>query len=144
MVTRADKFTLTRKKITIYTDFGNNFEKNPFTGFLAKYENEDAVKQSLSNLLRTQLGERFYDSNKGSKLADLLFENPTFMDLELVKANIREVIGKYERRVILQDVRFTNPTESIDVNEIYITIVFQIQNVLDQEFELNFNIQRVR
>lgn len=141
---RADKFTLTRKKFVVYTDFGNNFEKNPFTGFLAKYENEDAVKQSLSNLLRTQLGERFYDSKKGSKLADLLFENPSFMDLELAKANIRDVIGRYEKRVLLRDVRFTNPTESIDVNEIYITIVFQIQNILDEEFELNFNIQRVR
>lgn len=141
---RADKFTLTRKKFVVYTDFGNNFEKNPFTGFLAKYENEDAVKQSLSNLLRTQLGERFYDSKKGSKLADLLFENPSFMDLELAKANIRDVIGRYEKRVLLRDIRFTNPTESIDVNEIYITIVFQIQNILDEEFELNFNIQRVR
>lgn len=141
---RADKFTLTRKKLLIYTDFGTNFEKNPFTGFLAKYENEDAVKQSLSNLMQTQLGERFYDSKKGSKLAEMLFENPSFMEYELVKANIKEIISKYERRVILIDVRFTNPTEALDVNELYITLVFQIQNILDETFELNFNIKRVR
>ena len=90
------------------------------------------------------MGERFYDSKKGSKLADILFENPSFMDLELVKANIREVVSKYEPRAIIQDVRFTNPAESIDVNELYVTIVFQIRNVLDEVFELNFNIQRVR
>lgn len=140
----ADKFTLTRKKFLVYSDFTNNFDKNPFTGFLAKSENEQAVKQSIKNILQTMPGERFYDSNKASKLWELLFENPTSIDLHIAEIQIKEVLATFEPRAIVHTVDFSNPEFNLDRNELTMKIVFSIQNLLDERFELDFTIKRVR
>ena len=141
---RADKFTLTRKKFLVYTDFTTNFDRNPFTGYLAKVENEEAVKQAMKNLIQTRLGERFYDSNKGSKIWDMLFENPTTLDYTIAETQIREMISAWEPRAIIHKVHFTQPELNLDRNELTLKIVFGIQNLLDDQFDLDFTIKRVR
>lgn len=121
-----------------------NFDKNPFTGFLATSENEDSVKNALRNLLLTNKGERFYDSDKGGGIRDRLFEltDPSnYGDFELIKMDIKSTIAAYEPRAIVQDVYIEpNPNE----NSLYIQIVFQVRNVQDQVFNLDLHIERVR
>ena len=73
-MSRADKNTLEQKKREIYSDFLNNFDQNPFTGVLARVTNEESVAQSLKNITLTNRGERFYNSNKGSRIRSSLFE----------------------------------------------------------------------
>lgn len=137
----ADKYTLERKKIEIYSDFHNSFEINPLTGFLARTTNEEAVRQSVKNILLTDVGERFYDSNKGSKLKHYLFENVDPMTVEMLKMEIRNTIAAYEPRAIINDVRIN---ENVDGNSYDVTIVFSVININDQLFDLSVNIKRVR
>lgn len=138
---RADKYSLEQKKTEIYSDFLNSFEQNPLTGTLARVTNEESVKQSLKNIVLTSVGERFYDSNKGSKIKQSLFElfDPTTIEISQLQLN--EVISTYEPRAIVRDIRFQ---ENIDSNGYYVTIVFSIINIPDQTFTLDVSMQRVR
>ena len=141
MATRADKFTLTQKKFTVYSDFLMNFDKNPFTGYLATATNEEAVKNSLRQLLLTNKGERFYDARKGGGIRDLLFELFDPGTAEAVKHDIRNVIEQYEPRAIVHDIEVMN---ELDSNEMRIKIIFGVQNIQDEAFELDLHIERVR
>ena len=141
---RADRFTLTQKRYVIYSDIGTNLDMNPFTGSLAKVENEEAVKKSIRNLLLTQNGERFYDSNKGSPVGNALFENLTVVDHQVLKMQIQALCQTYEPRATILDVIVNNPEFNIDQNELKLTIVFTVQNILEETFELDFVVKRVR
>lgn len=137
---RADKFTLERKKVEMYSDFSNNFDKNPITKILGKVSNEESVKQSLRNIVLTEVGERFYDSNKGSKISQSLFEPYDPAYLEMMKIQLREACA-YEPRAIIQDIRIN---ENLDGNGYNVTLIFSVINIPDQYFQTTLTISRVR
>ena len=138
---RADKYSLEQKKTEIYSDFLNSFEQNPLTGALARVTNEDSVKQSLRNIVLTNVGERFYDSNKGSKIKQSLFELYDPSTVEIIRIQLGEAIAAYEPRAIIQDIRLQ---EDLERNGYYVTLIFSIINIPDQTFSLDLSIQRVR
>ena len=138
---RADKYSLEQKKTEIYSDFLNSFEQNPLTGALARVTNEDSVKQSLRNIILTNIGERFYDSNKGSKIKQSLFELYDPSTVEIIRIQLGEAISAYEPRAIIQDIRLQ---EDLERNGYYVTLIFSIINIPDQTFSLDLSIQRVR
>ena len=140
-MSRADKFTPKNKKQELYSDFLNNFDQNPVTGFLARVTNEEAVKQAIKNIILTSVGERFYDSNKGSKIKQSLFDIFDPSNLEIIKIQAKEAIEVYEPRAIIQDIRF-NP--DLDRNAYYMTIIYSVINIPDNVFNLTLNILRVR
>lgn len=149
---RADKFTGELKKIELYSDFPINFDRNPITGLLAKVSNEDSVKQSLKQLVLTNVGERFYDSNKGSRISGSLFEPASPTTLEIIRTQIKECIGAYEPRCQLLEVNVQDIDPSsmpfgftdLDKNSLMVDIVFSIINIPDRSFNLTFNVKRVR
>jgi phage baseplate assembly protein W len=138
---RADRYTIQSKQVEKYSDFLPSFELNPFTGSLARVTNENAVKQALKNLVLTQVGERFYDTNKGSKVTKSLFElfDPQ-IDPDLLTTQLREAAGLYEPRAIIHEVRLDDRPEN---NEFAVTIVFSVVNNNDPQ-QLSLSIQRVR
>lgn len=138
---RADKNSLERKKIEIYSDFLNDFDLNPITGLLGKVTNEDSVKQSLRNICLTIVGERFYDSNKGSKIRQSLFENYDPLSLETIKRQLLASISAYEPRATMHDVRIN---EDVDKNGYNISIVFSIINIPEDINTISLFIRRVR
>jgi len=138
---RADKFSLEQKKTEIYSDFLNSFEQNPLTGALARVTNEESVKQALRNIVQTNVGERFYDSNKGSKIRQSLFELYDPATVEIIRIQLGEAIAAYEPRAIIQDIRLQ---EDLERNGYYVTLIFSIINIPDQTFSLDLSIQRVR
>lgn len=137
---REDKFTIQKKSYEVYSDFTTNFDMNPFTGSLAKVTNEDAIKQSLKNIMRTMEGERFYNTRKGSYIWNSMFEPYDPSSLELLRLKIIESCA-WEPRAIIRDVRFN---ASLDENAYDVTIVFSTVNVPDQFFDLTITINRVR
>jgi phage baseplate assembly protein W len=139
----ADRKTLERKKTELYSDFITSFAKNPHTGYLGRVTNEESVKQSLKNLFLTNKGERFYNSNLGSSIRDMLFDLVDPADFEIMKMKMRELANAHEPRAVIQDIRINNH-EEIDTNTLHITIVFSIINILEQNFELDITIERVR
>lgn len=138
---RADKYSLEQKKTEIYSDFLNSFEQNPLTGLLARVTNEESVKQSLKNIILTNVGERFYDSNKGSKIKQSLFELYDPGTIEIIQIQLSEAIAAYEPRAIIQNIRLQ---EGIERNGYYVTLIFSIINIPDQTFTLDVSMQRVR
>jgi phage baseplate assembly protein W len=72
-MSQSDRFTIKNNR-EYFSDFMANFDKNPVTGNLARVTNEDAIKQSLRNLVLTNRTERFYQPHIGSKVQSLLFD----------------------------------------------------------------------
>ena len=46
-----------------FRDISLSFAKHPVTNDILILKNEDAVKKSVSNIVRTSLGERFFNVN---------------------------------------------------------------------------------
>lgn len=88
----------------------------------------------------TMVGERFYDSNKGSKVTQSLFEPYDPVGLEAITIQLREAC-RYEPRAAIHDIRMNG---NLDSNGYDITIVFSIINIPDTVFQISVPIQRVR
>lgn len=128
-------------KPDLYSDFLNNFDKTPFTGELAKVTAEDSIGQSLKNLFLTQLGERFYDHNMGSRIKTLLFELDSDVDLEYggIVFELEQLARVYEPRAERLNIFVKKETYGIRF-----TITFRAINIPDQDFTVEFFIKRVR
>ena len=138
---RGDFFTLERRKVTIYSSFHPSFQKNPNTGSLAHVTNENAVKRSLRNLVLTGIGERFYDSNKGTRIRKSLFEPFDPASLELVRLQLLNSINTYEPRANPVDVQII---DNLDVNSITVRITFQIINIVSDPISIDVFVEKVR
>ena len=126
-MSRADKNTLEQKKREIYSDFLINFDQNPFTGVLARVTNEESVAQSLKNITLTNRGERFYNSNKGSRIRSSLFELFDSGMFDAIKLDLQDMYSYYEPRAIINDI-IIQP-ETLDLNSLNVAIIFSIINI---------------
>jgi phage baseplate assembly protein W len=136
----ARLFTPKTKKVTIYSDFKKNLEVSPLSQDLTLNKDEDAVKESIKNLILTDRGERLMQPNLGGNIQAMLFENLTPSVLKLIEENVRTTINLYEPRAELQDVTVTS---NIDDNAVNIRITFYIKNV-EQPIDLDVFIERTR
>ncbi len=81
----------------------------PFNGnsvFNATYTTAEQLKSNIINLLLTDKGERFFDSEFGVGLRSLLFEN--IADLETIKSSIKKDLVKYIPQIIIQEFTITS------------------------------------
>lgn len=124
----------------LYADFHKDLTLNPVNSDLARRINEEAVKESIKNLLLTNRGERLFNPNLGSNLRNIIFENLTPDVVVIIKETVRETIENYEPRCNLIEV---NVTSSIDGNEVTITVVFNVINI-EKPITLNVTLSRVR
>lgn len=137
---RADKYTFTSRKPTYYSDFTNNFSLNPQTGYLAMVTNEQAVINSIRNLILTNKFERLYQPNVGSKIQALLFDlnDPTTHDL--LTKTITETINNFEPRARQVGV---SVDQVLDSEQVSITIAFTMLNIV-QPIAFSLILKRVR
>ena len=134
--------TLTDLNISpvVYSDFFTDFSRHVNTGQLNRKTNDNAVKQSIRNLLLTDHYERPFQPQIGSNLRSLLFENFTLATQAQVEQYINEVFDNHEPRAELLNVVVTpNP----DLNSMGISIYFRIINTTEQT-QLDIIIERVR
>ena len=73
--TRAESISPKGKQGEFFSDFLNSFAKTPVGNQLGRVTNEKSVNQSLRNLIKTNLGERFFQPIVGSDVNASLFEN---------------------------------------------------------------------
>ena len=85
-------------KEIISSDFHKDLSLVPGKGDIARKSNEEAVKESIKNLVLTGRGERPFQPDLGCDVRELLFENATPQTLELMKTTIENVIKTYEPR----------------------------------------------
>jgi len=140
-VTRADAITGTKKQKDFFSDFVTSFAKTPYGNQLGRVENENAVNQSLRNLVKTNLGERLFQPLIGSDVYASLFELNNPESLDMLEMNIRNMITNSEPRVNL--IETTAKTYDSDENYIEITLIYNLINN-PEPINLTLLIKRVR
>lgn len=108
-----------------FSDLDFNFTKHPVTNDVVRKYDEEAIKQSVKNLVLTQNYERPFHSEIGSQVRSLLFELHNPMTQMMLQRTITDTIINFEPRVSLIDVIVKlNPDE----NSANITVIFSIIN----------------
>ena len=104
-----------------FKDISLSFKRNPVTNDVISLRNEDAIKRSVINLVRTRIGERFFNPLLGSKVENYFFELADIGLEEPIKDEIRTVINNFEPRVRLRsvDVALFPEDNAMDVSIVY-------------------------
>ena len=82
-----------------FKDINLSFKRHPVTNDLVVIKNEDAIKQSVKNIIFTILGEKPFLPLFGSKLNSSLFELDTNFNETKISDEISSVLENYEPRI---------------------------------------------
>ena len=123
-----------------FSDFTRNLEQVPGRKDVSRVVNENAVKESIRNLVLTNRGERLFQPNIGCDIQGSLFENIDANTILILKENIKSTIRTYEPRCNLRDVEVSG---NIDTNELRVKIVFSVINSTTTS-SLTIDLSRVR
>jgi phage baseplate assembly protein W len=128
------------KKPNLYSDFHKDLRISPISKDIALLKDEDAVKQSIKNLILTDPGERLMQPYLGGGIKGLLFENITPGVLKVIETRCRDTINTFESRAELINV---TASSSYDDNTVNVFIQFYIRNV-DKPITLDLILERIR
>jgi len=85
-----------------FKDISFNFTRNPITNDIVILKNEEAIKQSVKNLVLTQINERPFRPILGTNTTTMLFElGPEIAANSLIQ-EIEEVLNQNEPRIGLE------------------------------------------
>ena len=87
-----------------FKDISLSFLRHPVTNDIGTLSNEDAIKRSVVNLVRTRVGERFFNSLLGSNVENYFFELADSGIVDPLQEEIRNVISNFEPRVVVRRV----------------------------------------
>ena len=113
------------KRSRSFRDISLSFKRHPITNDVTFLKNEDAIKRSVINLVRTRIGERFFNDILGTSVGDALFELNTF-DNDVLREEIISLLKNFEPRVELTNV-FVEGQD--DTNELFIQINYDIVGI---------------
>ena len=120
-----------------YSDLDFNFGKSNTNDVARKFDN-NAIKQSLRNLVLTNFYERPFRHSLGANLLDKLFNQPSPGIISQVQTDVRRVIRVFEPRVTLRNV-------SVDYNSRNQELSVEIEySFLDEEDVIDITLERVR
>ncbi len=116
-----------------FRDISLSFKRHPV--------NEDAIKRSVQNLVRTKIGEVFFSNDIGTRITGALFElsNTDFVDP--ITTEIKTVITNFEPRVALIDVKVDSTP---DENALDIEISYNIVGLSLPSQTINFILEPTR
>ena len=136
----ATKLTPRTRPVEFFSDFGSNLEQIPGRKDLARRINENAVRDSIRNLIMTDRGERLFQPDIGCDIRGSLFENMTSNTALILKENIKTTIRTYEPRCDVKDVIVE---ANLDSNAISVQIIFSVINS-NRDSSLSIDLSRVR
>lgn len=116
-----------------WRDLDLSLTLHPIRGDIVPLKDDAAIKNSVKNLLLTNFYERPFNDDIGANLRALLFEPADAITRISLKENIRRVINKYEKRVLLQEIDIKDYDNSYNI-----TVVFKIK-----EFDSNESVEIV-
>ena len=128
------------KREVVFSDVPGDFTLNPVNLDLTRKTNEEAIKESIMNILFTNKGERLMRPAFGGNIEATLFENLTPVTASLTEDRIKETLKLFEPRA---DILSVSVTTNLDSNNLDITITFKLINSSDP---VNFTVtlNRVR
>jgi phage baseplate assembly protein W len=136
----ADYISPVKKKINLNSDFRKDLLTSPVSKDVVLLKDEEAVKESIKNLILTDRGERLMQPYMGGNIRAMLFENLTPGTLKLIEDRVTSTIQTYEPRAQLINVAVSSKP---DDGEVYVGITFYIRQV-EQPIQLDVVLQRNR
>ena len=124
-----------------FKDISLTFNRHPVTDDIGVFTNESAIKRAVTNLVRTRIGERFFESLLGSAVEDSLFEQADPDNAQVLEDDIRLLLENFEPRVRRVDVRVIYP---LDTNELTVTINYDIVGLAIPRQNIEFILQSTR
>ena len=123
-----------------FSDFTKNLETIPGRTDLARVINENAVRESIQNIVMTDRGERLMQPNIGCDIRGSLFENIDANTMLILEENVKTAIRTYEPRCNLRGVEVLANT---DTNELTVKVVFSVINTTTLS-SVTIDLNRVR
>jgi len=99
-----------------FKDISLSFARNPVSNDIMVLNNADAIKKSVVNLVRTRLGDRFFNSLIGTSVENSLFELQSATLSRRLETEIETLLKNFEPRISLSQVKASYPDESNDLN----------------------------
>ena len=99
-----------------FKDISLSFSRHPVTNDVIVLKNEDAIKKSVVNLVRTRVGERFFNNLLGSNVDNSLFELQTSGVSSYLEEEITTLLNNFEPRISLNSVYVETPDDTNDLN----------------------------
>lgn len=128
------------KQEAVYSDIPLSFDFHPGTKDVTRLLDDDAVKASLKNILKTSRYERTFNPLFGANLNRMLFEQLDERSIENIDVLIRSAVESFEPRVNLLDVVVGG---LIDENTLAVTLFYTVLNRPARQ-QLDLTIVRVR
>tara|TARA_Y100001972_G_C7559559_1_gene281088 strand:- start:402 stop:806 length:405 start_codon:yes stop_codon:yes gene_type:complete len=124
-----------------FKDISLSFLRHPITNDLVTLKNEDAIKRAVQNLVRTKVGEVFFNDSVGTRLTGSLFELASSDLVDPLQTEIETVIDNFEPRVNLKNVVVSSRPE---VNTLDVTISYDIVGLSLPTQVINFILEPTR
>lgn len=121
-----------------YSDIDYNLAPTEFGDIPLVIDNE-SIKQSLLNVVLTQIGTRtrFQNPTFGTNINELLFEKANYITASLIRKEIEMALDNVEPRVNLIDVESTvENTNTYSITITYKIIALQIDDSVTFDIEV--------
>jgi phage baseplate assembly protein W len=99
-----------------FKDISLSFARHPVTNDVIALKNEDAIKKSVINLVRTRLGERFFNDLLGTSVENSMFELQNSGISSFLQEEITSLLNNFEPRIKLRTVFIDEPADTNDLN----------------------------
>lgn len=113
------------EKARQFSDLDLDFLPHPRTQDIVREFDEEAVKRSVVNLIKTRMYERPFHPELGCQIFSLLFDNFNSITRQICERTVKDVIDKFEPRARIETVTVK---ESVDQHALEITIIFRLVN----------------
>jgi phage baseplate assembly protein W len=106
-----------------FKDISLSFTRHPITNDILTIRNEDAIKKSVQNLVRTMIGERFFNQLLGSKVSSYLFELSSADIENILVDEITVLLSNFETRIKTKEVSVEVLPDNYELN---VKIIYDI------------------
>jgi phage baseplate assembly protein W len=124
-----------------FRDISLSFKKHPITNDIVVLRNENAIKNSVINLVRTIVGERFFNNRIGTVIEDSYFELQSPEIQVQLENEIKSTLNNFEPRIDLRQVRVAFP---VDSNDLEVGVVYDIVGLSTPVQDITFILQPTR
>ena len=124
-----------------FRDISLSFKKHPITNDIVVLKNENAIKNSVINLVRTIVGERFFNNRIGTAIEDSYFELQSPEIQVQLENEIKSTLNNFEPRFYLRQVRVAFP---LDSNDLEVGVVYDIVGLSTPVQDITFILQPTR
>lgn len=124
-----------------FTDISLSFTRNPVTNDILTLNDADAIKKSVVNLVRTRIGERFFNSLIGTNIENSVFELQSVPLARSLQIDIENLLRNFEPRIKVSSVEVNYPEYT---NELNIIISYDIIGLAIPTQTIDFILQPTR